>query len=125
MNLEDRDYTFTDEQVKALGFTSYEELEKYYDILYDFMDMPYDKNKCVDQLERMGLDIRLDDSREEKFIKSMYDIIGVMEDMSQDGPVDDADFLNLSNALNKRVAIFNQMMNKKFNIKTNKSHTHR
>ena len=32
MDLSGRDYRFTDDQVRALGFSSYEELEKYYDV---------------------------------------------------------------------------------------------
>ena len=32
MDLSGRDYRFTDDQVRFLGFSSYEELEKYYGI---------------------------------------------------------------------------------------------
>ena len=125
MGLEDRDFAFTDEQVKALGFTSYEDLEKYYDILYDFMDKPYDKSTCIEQLKQMESDIRLDDSREEKYTKSMHDIIGVMEDMAKNGPVNDDDFIRLSQALNKRLEVFNRIINKKFSIKTDTSLAHK
>lgn len=81
MNLEDRDYKFTDEQVKLLGFSSYEELEKYYDIFY--MDMtkgPWTKQECERELEDRGIEQRLDYSRRDRLKASLNDHIGIITD---------------------------------------------
>lgn len=80
-NLEDRDYKFTNEQVRALGFSSYEELEKYYDLLYMNMDSrPFTKQECAQELENMGLEHRLDYSRRDRLKASLNDRVGVITD---------------------------------------------
>lgn len=77
--LEDREYKFTDEQVRALGFTSYEELEKYYDILYvNMKGQQWTKQVCHNQLVIMGLDHRLDLPRRDRLICTLEDRIGII-----------------------------------------------
>lgn len=79
MNLEDRDYKFTDEQVLALGFSSYEELEQYYDLLYANMEnRPWSKQQCFNELKNMGLEHRLDYSRQDRLKSAIDDDIGVI-----------------------------------------------
>ena len=81
MNLEDRDYEFTDEQVKALGFNSYEELEQYYDLLYGNMENhPWNKQQCFNELKNMGLEHRLGYSRQDRLKSVIEDSIGVITD---------------------------------------------
>lgn len=81
MNLENRDYKFTDEQVVALGFSSYEELERYYDLEYMNMDnRPWTKEECKRELKNTGLDHRLDYSRRDRLKASLNDRIGVITD---------------------------------------------
>ena len=81
MNIENRDYKFTDEQVRALGFSSYEELEMYYDLEYMNMeDRPWTKEECESEIKNAGLEHRLDYSRRDRLKSSISDRIGVITD---------------------------------------------
>ncbi len=84
MDLSGRDYRFTDDQVRSLGFSSYEELEKYYDLEYMNMNaQPWTKEQCVRELQRSGDLERLDYSRRDRLKASLSDRIGIITDWNE------------------------------------------
>ena len=81
MDLNERDYRFTDDQVKALGFSSYEELEKYYDLEYMNMEnQPWTKEQCERELQDSGDEDRLNYSHRDRLKAALKDRIGIITD---------------------------------------------
>ena len=79
MDLSERDYRFTDDQVRALGFSSYEELEKYYDLMYMNMgDQSWTKEQCVREVLASGSLERLNYSRYDRLKSSLSDRMDVI-----------------------------------------------
>ena len=80
MNLEDRDYKFTDEQVRALGFSSYEELEKYYDIVCGMIpkERPLTKQELDSIIEGECKEDRLALSRRDRLKEAIKDHVEVL-----------------------------------------------
>ena len=121
-NLLERDYNLTDEQVHALGFTSYEELVKYYDFEYDWMEKPFNKKECQEMWARWApyYGINLDDPREIKFLRMVRCYTDVLEDIIMDRHISKESYNHYSNILRKRLEILNKIMSSKhnFNITT-------
>ncbi len=79
MDLSERDYKFTDDQVRALGFSSYEELEKYYDLEYMNMEaQPWTKEQCAREVQNLGDEERLNYSRRDRLKASLRDRIEII-----------------------------------------------
>ena len=123
--MEERDYKFTDDQVRALGFSSYEELEKYYDLEYMNMGaQPWTKEQCVRELQNSGELERLDYSRRDRLKASLSDRIGIITDWNEtDWQPSVEEIVSERDALNRILTVYFNFSEREARLNETKSET--
>ncbi|HOZ54003.1 MAG TPA: hypothetical protein PKY25_01550 [Bacilli bacterium] len=108
-----RDYNFNDEQVVSLGFSSYEELEKYYDLLFDCsFSQIFTKEMCQKEVQGFQWEDRLKLSRAQRISTRIMDLAEVLNDFAESGIVEDNDIKYIQKLINKRIEMLSTILQK-------------
>lgn len=125
MNWRIRDYRFTDAQVRDLGFSSYEELEKYYDLLINRMGaQPWTKEHCFNELEGYGDLERLDYTRFDRLKATLSDMMGSIDQWEATNlPPSVEDMISVRDALNRILTVYFNFIEREVRLIETKSQT--